>query len=254
MWREGGSAMPIHDWTRVDHGTFHDFHSSWIIHLKEALNQGLLPPDYYALAEQVATRHQTDVLTLRADHSGAPGGTLVAEAAPTVRMRARPTAVKPYRPSPRTRVVNIRHVTDHQVVAVLEIASPANKDRKANVADLAGKIARLLRANVQVLLIDLLPPGRYDPLGLHGAVWAHFDREPYQPSADEPLTLVSYRWDEQGPEAFVEPVALGRSLIDMPLFLNSERYVNVPLETTYQAAYRGVPAFWRARLDAPAAE
>jgi hypothetical protein len=246
--------MPIHDWTRVDHGTFHDFHSSWIIHLKEALNQGLLPPEYYALAEQVATRHQTDVLTLRADHSGAPGGTLVAEAPPIVRLRARPRAVKPYRPSPRTRVVNIRHVSDHQVVAVLEIASPANKDRKSSVADLAGKIARLLRANVQVLLIDLLPPGRHDPLGLHGAVWAQFDREDYPLPANEPFTLASYRWDDQGPEAFVEPVALGRSLIDMPLFLNSERYVKVPLESTYQAAYRGVPAIWRARLDTPAAE
>jgi hypothetical protein len=219
--------MPVHDWTRVDRGTFHDFHSSWIIHLKEALNQGLLPPDYYALAEQVATRHQIDELTLRAGYSDAP--------------------------SPRNRVINVRHVTDHQIVAVIEIVSPANKDRKSNVGDLAGKIARLLRANVQALLIDLLPPGRHDPLGLHGAVGAEFDREDYHSPTDEPLTLPSYRWDDEGPEAFVEPVALGRSLIDMPLFLNSERYVSVPLETTYQAGYRGVPAFWRARLDAPAA-
>jgi hypothetical protein len=35
----------------------------------------------------------------------------------------------------------------------------------------------------------------------------------------------------------------------MPLFLHAERYVSVPLETTYQAAYRGVPAFWRAVLE-----
>src|SRR4029077_18896121 len=112
--------------TRVDHGTFHSFHTLWIGEITKTLNQGLLPPDYYALAEQVATRNQTDVLTLRASHSSAPGGTLVVEAPPTVRLRARPTAVKPHRPSPRTRVVNIRHVTDHQVVAVLEIASPAN--------------------------------------------------------------------------------------------------------------------------------
>jgi hypothetical protein len=31
----------------------------------------------------------------------------------------------------------------------------------------------------------------------------------------------------------------------MPLFLTAERYVNVPLEATYQAAYRGMPEFWR---------
>lgn len=26
--------MPIHDWTRVGVGTFHDFHSGWIIHVR----------------------------------------------------------------------------------------------------------------------------------------------------------------------------------------------------------------------------
>jgi hypothetical protein len=50
--------MPVHDWTRVDAGTFHAFHTSWLAHLMEALNAGLLPRGYYALSEQVATRKQ----------------------------------------------------------------------------------------------------------------------------------------------------------------------------------------------------
>jgi hypothetical protein len=58
--------MAIHDWTRVDDGTFHAFHTRWISEIMGALNEGLLPTGYYALAEQVATRMQTDVLTLRA--------------------------------------------------------------------------------------------------------------------------------------------------------------------------------------------
>jgi hypothetical protein len=62
--------MPIHDWTRVEAGTFHAFHTSWLTHLMEALNSGLLPPGYYALSEQVATRMQTDVLTLRGPSTG----------------------------------------------------------------------------------------------------------------------------------------------------------------------------------------
>ena len=48
--------MPVHDWTRVDAGIFHDFHNAWITHLKEALNEGLLPDGYYAQAEQHAGR------------------------------------------------------------------------------------------------------------------------------------------------------------------------------------------------------
>ena len=43
--------MPVHDWTRVDAGIFHHFHTSWMDEIAGALNAGLLPPDYYALAE-----------------------------------------------------------------------------------------------------------------------------------------------------------------------------------------------------------
>ena len=32
--------MPVHDWTRVQAGTFHHFHCAWITHLAEALNGG----------------------------------------------------------------------------------------------------------------------------------------------------------------------------------------------------------------------
>lgn len=40
--------MPVHDWTRVSAGTFHDFHNRLIAHLTEALNTGLLEPAYDA--------------------------------------------------------------------------------------------------------------------------------------------------------------------------------------------------------------
>jgi len=35
----------------------------------------------------------------------------------------------------------------------------------------------------------------------------------------------------------------------MPLFLAPDRYVDVPLEATYQAAHSGMPAFWRNVLE-----
>lgn len=44
--------MPIHDWTRVDHGTFHDFHQGWAVQIRSALNAGILPDDYEAKVEQ----------------------------------------------------------------------------------------------------------------------------------------------------------------------------------------------------------
>jgi hypothetical protein len=187
----------------------------------EALNGGLLPRGYCALSEQVATRMQTDVLVTR-----------------------------------RGRHLAVRHVSGHQVVALIEIVSPANKDRKAHVRELAEKVVRTLEAGVHVLMLDLLPPGPHDPGGLHGAVWAYFDRAAYEPPADGPLTLASYAWAGLEPQAYVEPVAVGQSLREMPLFLTADRYVNIPLEATYGAAYRGMPEFWRSVIEqgSPGAE
>src|SRR5437868_11242564 len=85
--------MPVHNWTLVGAGIFHDFHTVWIGQIRTALNQGLLPEGYYALAEQHAGETIADVLTLHApgepDRGPVPppgtGGTLVAEAPPRVR-------------------------------------------------------------------------------------------------------------------------------------------------------------------------
>ena len=85
--------MPIHDWTRVNAGIFHDFHHSWIEEIKRALNRGLLPGEYYALAEQITGNLAPDVLTLHYPVSGSrsiesspsSGGIAVASAPPMAR-------------------------------------------------------------------------------------------------------------------------------------------------------------------------
>ncbi len=249
--------MPVHDWTRVDAGTFHAFHTRWISEIMGALNAGLLPKGYYALAEQVATRMQTDVLTLQAPPGNLPppgtnGGVAVAEAPPRVRLNVRPDPRrKPRLPIRRGRHLVIRHVSGHHVVALVEIVSPSNKDRKDHVRELAQKVVRSLEAGLHVLLIDLLPATAHDPGGLHAAVWRWFDTAAYAPPADRPLTMASYVWDGVEPRAFLEPVSVGQPLIDMPLFLTAQRYVNVPLEATYRAAYQGMPEFWRNVLEQP---
>ena len=56
--------MPVHDWTRVEAGVFHDLHVGWVPTIRTILNGGLLPEGYYAMAEQHAGRSIADVLTL----------------------------------------------------------------------------------------------------------------------------------------------------------------------------------------------
>lgn len=239
--------MPVHDWTRVEAGMFHHFHNGWITELSNAFNGGLLPPSYYSLSEQHAGRFVADILTLHASRpNGEPsppsaeGGLAVAESPPKVRRLL--TGTETYRQ--RRRTLAIRHISGHRLIAIIEIVSPANKDRLESVDEFVVKTVEALDLGVHVLLIDLFPPGRHDPRGLHGAVWNEFDEGPYDLPAAEPLTVASYA---AGPpvKAYLEHLAAGGALPDMPLFLSSERYIQAPLEVTYQAAYRGVPAFWR---------
>lgn len=52
-------------------------------------------------------------------------------------------------------------------------------------------------------------------------------------------------------QAYIETIAVGESLPDMPLFLAPESHILVPLEATYTAAWDTVPARWQ-RVIAPA--
>ena len=65
---------------------------------------------------------------------------------------------------------------------------------------------------------------------------------------DKPMTLAAYK---AGIEivAYVEPVAVGDSLPDMPIFLTPDRYVPCPLEATYQTAWGQIPAPLKGPLE-----
>ena len=48
---------------------------------------------------------------------------------------------------------------------------------------------------------------------------------------------------------YVEPLAVGDPLPEMPLFLRPGTYVPVPLETTYQRTWQRLPLRWRRVLE-----
>src|SRR5947209_1491934 len=124
--------MPIHDWTRVTAGTWHDFHLAWIAEIRNVLNGGILPADYYAQAEQMAGPLGPDVLTLQTSDSPTNGGADASSPHPgaglAVRMappRMRVTAeaeMDDYVLKRRTLV--IRHSSGDRIVALVEIVSP----------------------------------------------------------------------------------------------------------------------------------
>lgn len=248
--------MPIHDWTRVDAGIFHAFHHGWIEELSRALNRGLLPGDYYALPEQHAAGFGPDVLTLQgANGNGdaaeethdvpSAGGVGVRLASPKLRPTAE-TDMAFYRRKQKS--VTIRHVSGDRVVAMIEIVSPGNKAARNPLRAFVRKAAELLDNGIHLLIVDLFPPGRRDPEGLHNEIWQEIAGEEYSPPADKPLTLAAY---EAGNSirAYVVQAAVGDALTDMPLFLEPDQAVMIPLEATYNAALAEVPRRWRRVLE-----
>ncbi|MCC6418223.1 MAG: DUF4058 family protein [Gemmataceae bacterium] len=241
--------MPIHDWTRVDAGIFHAFHHDWITEISRALNRGLLPADYYALPEQIVGGLGPDILTLRRPGgNGTPptpdfpeGGVALAVTPPRVRLRMHSDA---NRYAAKAKAVTIRHVSNHQVVALVEIVSPGNKNNQNGLNAFVRKAREALAAGIHLLLVDLFPPGARDPQGIHGAVWGEDCGADFGLPEDRQLTCVGYVGGP-GAEAFIEFVAVGDTLPEMPLFLTPEVYVLVPLEATYQSAWEAMPTYWR---------
>lgn len=243
--------MPIHDWTRVDAGVFHAFHLSWISALQNVLNSGLLPPDYYVLGEQIAGGIGPDVLTLQTPTSPQGesdmdvGGTIaVAVAPPKVHHVVRPE-IDEYVYKRRSLV--IRHISNHRLIALIEILSPGNKASRHALRSFLNKAESALAHGIHLLFIDLHPPGPRDPRGIHGALWERLFSEA-TPTPEKPLTLAAYAAGPV-PTAYLDPVAVADELPDMPLFLTAEQYINVPLEATYRAAYQGVPRYYRTILE-----
>ena len=241
--------MPVHDWSRVDANLFHDFHQAWAMAIRNALNAGLLPPGYSALVEQHAAGLVTDVLavqrrTSRGHMMEPSGGVLTAEPPKTqhvIQGKIGDLAARANR-------VVIRHRLG-EVVCIIEIVSPGNKASRAGLRAFVDKTHEFLSAGVNVLVVDLFPPGPRDPHGIHKAIWDEIEEEPFDLDADRPLTLAAYVAADvaagRAVTAYVQPVATGGVLPHMPAYLDSRYYVPVPLEATYQAAWNTCPADMR---------
>jgi hypothetical protein len=232
--------MPIHDWTRVDAGTFHSFHQQWISSLCATLNTGGLPDGFFAMAEQIIGGSVPDVVALQ---------TSTPRKSPQGSKRAIPSATPP-----RARIVQQaemeryatkadRIVVKHargQVIALIEIVSPGNKGSWHALRAFVEKMAALLDQGIHLLVIDLFPPSVRDPEGIHKAIWQEVTDEPFELPPDKKLTTVAYSAGAVK-VAYVEPVAVGDVLPEMPLFLEPGLHVPVALEATYQATWNVFP-------------
>ncbi len=234
--------MPIHDWTKVDAGLFHDFHQDWTIELRRSLNGGLLPPGYVALADQQAGGPIPDVITLhrgpKNPRSRASGGGVAVAAAPPQARFIVEFEEDVY--AQRANSIRIQH-RHGEVVAVIEIVSPGNKNSRTALRAFVRKATDLISQGVHLLIVDLFPPSTRDPQGIHQAISDELGGSPFELPADKSLTVVAYR-AVPVLTAYIEPVAVGDDLPSLPIFLLDEDYIPAPLETTYRASWAVFPA------------
>lgn len=241
--------MPIHDWTRVPSGLFHHFHQSWSIRITDALNAGRLPKGIAALVEQRAGPRESDVLAIesrgksRLSFGDDAGGVATAER-PATRIVRRTTHEIYAR---RANRITIKHHLG-RILAVIEIVSPGNKDKQVALNDFVDKTVEFLSAGIHVLIVDLFPPTHRDPFGIHKPIWDQFVEEEFTFPPGKDRILVSYEMGEER-VAYIEPIAVGDTLPDMPLFLSNDFHILVPLETTYQATWEASPEELRAVVE-----
>jgi hypothetical protein len=243
----------MHDWTRVKAGTYHNFHLRWVAAIMDRLNAGLLPAGYFAMAEQMIGQPEADVVTLqRADQSKSDNSSRGTAVAPKSRKTryVMPLPRDEERYARRANRIAVHHELG-EVVAVIELVSPGKKDRKRSFQDFINKAIDLLQQKVNLLLIDPFPPGPHDPNGIHAAICQEMADQPFELPPDKPLTLVAYQVDPIE-TAYVEPIAVADRLPDMPLFLQGDNGIDVPLEETYQTTWNVLPREIRQLLDAPA--
>ncbi len=215
--------MPIHDWTKVDAGIFHAFACGWWSELARWWNANTDPDLSYALiAPAFGSPSDPDYLN-----------------PPAAEFHVR-----------RRQTVVIHSAKNHTPLASIEIISPGVKQKQSALEAVVQKVRTSLRDGIQLLVIDLFPPGPHEPQGLHSLIWSEFSTTLCPSPVHKPLTLAAYVAGE-AVRGYVESLAVGDVLTDMPLFLTRDLYVSVPLEATYAAAWATVPRPWREVLEPP---
>jgi hypothetical protein len=196
-----------------------------------------------------------DVLTLHrgpksAGQREASGGLAVAPTPPRARFI---DEVEEDTYARRANSIRIQH-RHGQVVAVIEIVSPGNKNTRHAIRAFVSKASDLIWQGIHLLVVDLFPPSERDPQGIHKAIWDEIADRPFELPADKPLTVVAYRASPTK-IAYVEPVAVGDDLPDdlpaLPIFLTDDDYVPAPLEETYRASWAAYPADLKELLEPP---
>jgi uncharacterized protein DUF4058 len=127
---------------------------------------------------------------------------------------------------------------ERTLVAAIELASPANKDRAESRQAFVAKCAALLRKGIAVSIVDLVTVRRFNLYAQLMEFIGHPDRT--MSSEEPPIYAASCRWVTKGTRALLEAwshtLVIGQPLPTLPLWLREDLVLALDLEQSYEQA------------------
>jgi hypothetical protein len=236
--------VPLRDHFRAplnDVVSWEEFHGQWPATIVHQLRKQL-PPGYAAGPRvHAGSQVEIDVAAFERDdassgvNSSDDGSVATAAWAPATPSVAVETEVPDY-DEYEVRVYDAKR--GRQLVAAIEIVSPANKDRPETRNAFVGKCAALLQKGVAVSIVDLVTVRHFN---LYSELMAFVGQaDPTLGPEPPPTYAASCRWVKGEKKAKLETwshvLAVGRPLPTLPLWLTDTRVVPLDLEQSYETA------------------
>lgn len=214
-------------------------HSFWTSAIVQQLNRSLLPPGYVAMPQiSLGSVVEADVAALQATNGSgqAEGGGAVAMAtyAPPAPLL---TVAVDFKELDVFEVQVFQESGGLNLVAVVELVSPANKDRPGNRQAFVRKCASYLQSDVAVLIVDVVTIRSGN---LHAELI-----EVLAPTVEHELAetgllyAAAYRLlhteSDNRVEVWPIPLEVGKPLATLPLWIAPDCAVPVDLEESYRA-------------------
>lgn len=236
--------MPLRDHFRPpldDRASWEGLHGQWPAVIVQQLRRKL-PPGFTAEPRvHLGSQAEVDVAAFEKDTvagNRTPGGN--AGAATAVWAPPQPSvAVATELPDLDEYEVRVYDATRRRLlVAAIEIASPANKDRPEHRNVFVAKCAALLQKGVAVSIVDVVT---IRPGNLYAELLALLGQEdPTFGPVPPPLYAASCRWVKKGAHTYLEAwshgLTLGQPLPTLPLWLDRDRAIPLDLEASYEQA------------------
>jgi hypothetical protein len=214
-------------------------HSAWANSIVIQLNESVLPADYFAEPQvKIGMPIEVDVGTFdgeqlaEAEENGGVATAIYAPPKATMSVAVDFAEIDTFE-------VNVYQDGGRQLVAAIELVSPANKDRPTHRHAFATKCAALLQKGVCVVIVDIVTDRSAN---LHAELLEELaptlDTDLNEPDA---LYAVTYRVQAANRlEAWPERLEVSRNLPTLPLWLTDVLAVPVDLEACYRAACKAL--------------